>query len=145
MLRLAAALLVSLLAVFPASAEQMQKVGKYAIHYVSFGSTFLTPEIAKNYDITRSRYVGLVNVSVIDTSQSGDQTHAVEVKISGTARNLLGSSKALDFKEIREGSAIYYIAEVSHRNEETFTFDINLDNGQDLSTELHFKQKFYVD
>ncbi|MBY5921802.1 DUF4426 domain-containing protein [Ferrimonas balearica] len=145
MLRYAIALLLSLTVALPAAAEQVQKVGKYAVHHVAFGSTFLTPEIARTYDITRSRYVGLVNITVIDTSLPGDETHAVAVKIQGTARNLLGNVKNLSFKEIREGTAIYYIAEVGHRNEETFTFDIEVSNGQDLSTELTFKQKFFVD
>ncbi len=145
MLRYAVALLFSLMVALPATAEQVQKVGKYAIHYVAFGSTFLTPEIARTYDITRSRYVGLVNITVIDTSLPGDETHAVAVKIDGTARNLLGNVKNLSFKEIREGTAIYYIAEVGHRNEETFTFDITLSNGKDLSSELSFHQKFFVD
>ncbi|GAA4875519.1 DUF4426 domain-containing protein [Ferrimonas pelagia] len=138
-------LIASLFLLAPASAEQKLQVGDYAIHYVSFGSTFLTPQIAKNYGITRSRYTGLVNVSVIDTSQPTDETHAVPVAISGTARNLLGSSKTLEFKEIREGDAIYYIAELSHSNEETFTFNIELSNGSDLNTKLRFEQKFYVD
>ncbi|MBY6186372.1 DUF4426 domain-containing protein [Marinobacter hydrocarbonoclasticus] len=145
MLRYAFVLLFSLFAALPASAEQVQRVGKYAVHYVAFGSTFLTPEIARTYDITRSRYVGLVNVTVIDTSLPGDETHAVAVDIEGTARNLLGNVKNLRFKEIREGTAIYYIAEVDHRNEETFTFDISLENTQGLSSELSFKQKFFVD
>ncbi|SHI10005.1 DUF4426 domain-containing protein [Ferrimonas marina] len=137
--------LSGLMLLVPASAEQKMQVGKYAIHYVSFGSTFLTPEVAKAYGISRSRYTGLVNVSVIDTSIQGDTSHTVAVSISGNAKNLLGSNKSLDFKEVREGDAIYYIAEVGHRNEETYTFDIQLDNGSDLNTRLQFQQKFYVD
>ncbi|MBY6107037.1 DUF4426 domain-containing protein [Ferrimonas balearica] len=145
MLKYAMALLFSLLAALPASAEQVQKAGKYNVHYAAFGSTFITPEIARTYDITRSRYVGLVNITVIDTSLPGDETHAVAIEIQGTARNLLGNIKELTFKEIREGTAIYYIAEVNHRNEETFTFDISVSNSQGLKSELSFKQKFFVD
>jgi len=89
--------------------------------------------------------VGLVNITVIDTSLPGDETHAVAIEIQGTARNLLGNIKELTFKEIREGTAIYYIAEVNHRNEETFTFDISVSNSQGLKSDLSFKQKFFVD
>ncbi|WP_028117323.1 DUF4426 domain-containing protein [Ferrimonas senticii] len=128
-----------------AHAEQKLQVGKYAIHYVTFGSTFLTPEIAKSYGIERSRYTGLVNISVIDTSQPGSMPTAVAAALSGNARDLTGINKALEFREIREGDAIYYIAELSHRNEETYQFKIDINNQSDLNTTLTFKQKFYVD
>ncbi|TKB50168.1 DUF4426 domain-containing protein [Ferrimonas aestuarii] len=141
--RLGAILALSLMLVFPAMAEQKVTVGDYAIHYVSFGSTFLTPEIAKNYGLTRSRYIGLVNVSVNDTRDP--DAMAIPVTITGYAQNLIGNQKTLDFKEIREGDAIYYFAELDHRNEETFTFNLTVSNGKDLSTKLSFKQKFYVD
>ena len=142
--RLCALLALSLFLVLPAKAEQKVQVGDYAIHYVSFGSTFIPPSIAKTYGINRSRYVGLVNVVVLHTSKGGEG-EAVAASIRGNAQNLLGSQKSLKFKEIREGTAIYYIAEVDHRNEETFTFTLDISNGTDLDTNLQFKQKFYVD
>ncbi|SDK11360.1 protein of unknown function [Ferrimonas sediminum] len=142
--RLGAMLVFSLALSLPAQAEQKVQVGDYAIHYVSFGSTFIPPSIAKNYDITRSRYIGLVNIMVKDTSQDKVGT-ALSAEITGYAQNLLGSQKNLRFKEIREGDAIYYIAEIEHRNEETFTFSIDINNGTDLDTNLQFEQKFYVD
>ena len=38
---------------------------EYEIHYIGFTSTFLDPEVAKQYDIVRSRALGIVNISVI--------------------------------------------------------------------------------
>ncbi|GAA5190223.1 DUF4426 domain-containing protein [Ferrimonas gelatinilytica] len=137
--------LSALMLVLPAQAEQKMQVGKYAIHYAAFGSTFLTPTIAKTYGLTRSRFNGLVNITVLDTSQTGPETHAVPLTISGTARNLVGSIRELDFHEIREGTAIYYIAEFKHSNEEAFFFDIQLSNGSDLNTKLRFEHKYYAD
>jgi hypothetical protein len=128
----------------PATAAQKQKVGHYDVHYSAFASTFLTPEVAKTYDIARSRYVGVINVTVMDIAR-GDEGEAIAVTLSGNAKNLIGSLKKLNFKEVRVGDSIYYLAEVNHRNEETFTFDINLDNGDDLQAAISFKQKFYVD
>lgn len=125
-----------------AFAENMQKLGSMNVHYIAIGSTFLTPTIAKTYGIERSRYNGLVNISVLDANLKGNP--AKTVLISGTAKNNIGQSKTLDFKEVKEGSAIYYLAQLHYSNEETFHFAIKIDDGNGQKT-LKFDQKFYVD
>ncbi|PCI59953.1 MAG: hypothetical protein COB35_10335 [Gammaproteobacteria bacterium] len=124
------------------SAENMKKLGSMNVHYIALGSTFLTPTIAKTYGIERSRYNGLVNISVLDGALKGNP--AKTVIISGTARNNIGQSKTLDFKEVKEGNAIYYLAQIHYSNEETFHFNIKIDDGSGQKT-LKFDQKFYVD
>ncbi|WP_018693616.1 DUF4426 domain-containing protein [Algicola sagamiensis] len=133
---------VLLLFSFNINAEQMKKLGTWEVHYIAFGSTFLTPEIAKVYGIDRSRYSGLINISVLDTSKEGKPAQAVNMK--GVAKNLLGQRYDIDFQEIREGKSIYYIAQVKYRNEETFNFDIQITQGSQAH-QLKFSQKFYVD
>ncbi|MGY5452226.1 DUF4426 domain-containing protein [Agarivorans sp. MS3-6] len=136
--------LISSLMLFtlPSHAEQKAILGDYEVHYVAFNSTFIPAEVAKIYGLQRSRYNGLINISVLD-SKSADK-NAVAVKISGTARNLIGSQSELEFKEIREGESVYYIAQLRHSNEETFRFKIIIDDGKRQQT-LEFQQKFYVD
>ncbi len=131
------------LAVFTtANAENMKKMDNINVHYIALGSTFLTPEIAKAYGIERSRYKGLVNISVLDNTQKGNP--AKTVIINGKARNDVGQIKSLEFTEVVEGEAVYYLAQVSYSNEETIYFDINItDKGQQHN--LKFSQKFYVD
>lgn len=124
-------------------AEQKQSVGNYDIHYMALGSTFLTPTIARSYGIERSSYTGLVNIAVLDTSQEGNP--AVAVEISGIANNLLDARIELKFREIREGKAIYYIAEVPYRDDQEINFQIAIKHKKKLNTALKFKQKFYVD
>jgi len=124
------------------SAENMKKMGKMNIHYMAIGATFFTPEIAKAYGIERSKYNGLVNISVLDNSKKG--TPAKTVSITGTARNLADQKKTLSFKEVREGDAIYYLAEVDYRNEETIRFDLTITDGEETHR-LEFSQKFYVE
>ncbi|AZQ11349.1 MULTISPECIES: DUF4426 domain-containing protein [Shewanella] len=126
-----------------ASAEQKEQVGQYDIHYMALPSTFLTPTIAKNYGIERSSYKGIVNIAVLDTAEAGNP--AVPVEISGVANNLLDAKVELKFREIREGAAIYYIAEVPVRNDEEINFQIAVKSGNKLNTTLKFKQKFYID
>jgi len=125
-----------------ANAENMKKLGSLNVHYMAIGSTFFTPEIAKAYGITRSRYNGLVNISVLDNTKVG--TPAKTVAISGQAKNNLGQFKELEFSEVKEGSAIYYLAQVSYNHEETLHFTLTINDGKTEQT-LKFSQKFYVD
>lgn len=135
-------LFVSLLLLSTVNAENMKKLGSMNVHYMAIGSTFFTPEIAKVYGITRSRYNGLVNISVLDNSKSG--TPAKSVSITGTAKNNLGQMKPLEFKEVKEGSAIYYLAQISYNNEETVHFNLTINDGKEQQ-QLRFSQTFYVD
>ncbi len=125
-----------------ANAENMKKLGSMNIHYMAIGSTFFTPEIAKVYGITRSRYNGLVNISVLDNTKTGKP--AKTVSISGQAKNNLGQFKDLEFKEVKEGDAIYYLAQVSYNDEETLHFTLKINDGKEQQV-LKFSQKFYVD
>jgi len=125
-----------------ATAENMKKLGSMNVHYMAIGSTFFTPEIAKIYGITRSRYNGLINISVLDNTKPG--TPAKTVSITGKAKNNLGQFKTLEFTEVKEGNAIYYLAQVKYNNEETMHFTLLINDGKEQQT-LKFSQKFYVD
>lgn len=133
-------LAITLLVSTAANAEQMQKLGDWDVHYIAFPSTFLTSDIASDYDIDRSKYLGIINISVLDS----DTLKAQAVTMTVTARNLLGNIRELDVREIREQNAIYYIAEVPHRNEETYRIKVTISSGNQTQ-ELKFQQKFYVD
>lgn len=139
-----AVLLSALLSLFSSSAfaQNMKKLGTMNVHYMALGATFLTPEVAKAYGIERSRYNGLINISVLDNSQK--KTPAKMVSISGTARNDVGQIKTLSFQEVKEGASIYYLAQLNYSDEETFYFDLKITDGKE-SHQLTFKQKFYVD
>lgn len=133
---------LSLFMMASVNAENMKKLGSMNVHYMAIGSTFFTPEIAKVYGITRSRYNGLINISVLDNSQKGNP--AKVVSITGKAKNNLGQFKDLNFTEVKEGKAIYYLAQVSYNNEETLHFDIMINDGKEKQY-LKFSQIFYVD
>lgn len=123
-------------------AQNMKKLGNMNVHYMAINSTFLTPEIAKAYDITRSRYNGLINISVLDNSKAN--LPAKTVSITGKARNLAGQIKSFEFVQVKEGEAIYYLAQVSYHNEETVVFDLTITDGTETH-DLSFSQKFYVE
>lgn len=136
------AITISLVVMAYASAENMKKLGSMNVHYMAIGSTFFTPEIARAYGITRSRYNGLVNISVLDNTKPGNP--AKTISINGQAKNNLGQFKNLEFTEVKEGDAIYYLAQVSYTDEETLHFTLEITDGKEQQT-LKFSQKFYVD
>ncbi|MBC3767816.1 DUF4426 domain-containing protein [Neptunicella marina] len=123
-----------------ANAEQFEKLGNWDVHYIVLPSTFIAPDIAKNYQIQRSKYQPLVNISVLD-SESKD---AQSVAISGTATNLLGQVKQLEFQQVKEQNAIYYLAQFNVQDEELWRFNIEVRHGNQTQI-LKFKQKIYVE
>ena len=133
-------LFLLVLSSMPVSAEQKKTMGNWDIHYIVIPTTFLTPEVARANNIQRSKYNALVNISVLDKRTK----EAQEVTVSGNARNLIGNNRTLDFKQVKEGQAIYYLATVNFDDKDTmrFSVDINQDN---VSQQLVFQQRMYAD
>ena len=125
----------------PTKAEQKITKDNWDIHYIAFNSTFLKPDIAKNYQIVRSKYNAVINISVLDTNKNNA---AQRVFIKGSAKNLLGQNKDIKFKQITEGKSIYYIAQINFTHEETFKFNIAITQGDRTET-LKFQQMFYAE
>lgn len=132
--------LALMFAVTPATAEQYEKLGPFDVHYVVVPSSFFSPEIAERYDIVRGRDRALMNVSVLDAGQT-----AVAVAIAGTATNLLGQQQALEFREVREGDAVYYLAQVRYTDRETLRFAVDITAPEDVTRTLQFQQQMYWD
>lgn len=131
-----------LLLVFSANSQAEQKVnlGNWEVHYMVVNSTFLTPQVAKAYGIKRSAYNAMVNISVLDKTSKQAQS----VAMMGEARNLLGTQKKLAFKEVKEGEAIYYLAELAFRDQEQYRFEINIVSGNERQT-LKFEEKLFTE
>ncbi len=121
-----------------ACAEQKRILGNWEVHYIAFNTTFLTPEIASANGISRSPNNILINISVLDRTTKLAQS----VDITGTARNLLGNTKMLNFKKVEEGDAIYYLAQLPFSDEEHYRFNIEIIQGKVEQT-LKFEQKLY--
>ncbi|WP_087021989.1 DUF4426 domain-containing protein [Thaumasiovibrio subtropicus] len=125
-----------------ANAEQFVKFDQLEVHYSAIPTTFLSAEIARSYQIQRSKYAALLNIAVLDTAQNNQPAIAF---IRGEAVNLLGHKTPLTFREIREGEAVYYLAEVKHTNEERFKFTIDVTTAGGVTNTLNFQQTFYTD
>ncbi|WP_440054062.1 DUF4426 domain-containing protein [Pseudoalteromonas sp. T1lg65] len=120
---------------------QFKDLGPWEVHYIAFPSTFIQPTIAKAYGLTRSGSKAIVNISVLADTPAKP---ALKAQVTGTARNLLGKTVELEFKEVVEGDAVYYLAQLDFDNEDIFRFEIDITEKQQ-TRKLVFQQKFYED
>jgi hypothetical protein len=127
----------------PSSGGQFEQSGRYQVHYMALPSTLLESKIANTYGIKRSSYNAFVNIAILDTLIEGNP--AVTGKLTGHATNLTGKITQLTFKEIKEGDAIYYIAQLPYRHKEQFTIQVRSVNRDGLNSHLKFTEQFYVD
>ncbi|MBX9713166.1 MAG: DUF4426 domain-containing protein [Pseudomonadaceae bacterium] len=134
-----ALLLMSLCLSLPALAEQKQSYGDLDVHYSAFNSGFLQPEIAAATGLVRSKSQGVVNVAVLKAGT------ASSAQVSGTVKNLLGQSTALSFKEVKEGKAIYYLAQFPFEQRETLRFTLNVTAADGVPHSFDFNQEFFPD
>lgn len=124
----------------PSNAEQKVALGTWDVHYMALNSTFLTPQVAQQYGIVRSKFNGVINVSVLDKQSQKAQS----LVVSGQAKNLLGVVKELTFKEVQEGEAIYYLAVLSFSDQERYRITLGLNDGSNKQ-EFTFEHKFYAE
>lgn len=126
-----------------AFAEQKETFGDYEIHYSAFASTFLTPEVAKQYDIVRSRAVGVINISVLKKTESGT-FEPVAAHVEGVMTNDIQQKKHLGFRRVKEGKAIYFISEIQYMEGEVLAFNISATpEGERQPLKMRFSQTFY--
>jgi hypothetical protein len=125
-------------------AEQSKTFGAYTIHYSAFTTDQLTPDVAKQYRIPRSKNRAMVNLSVLK-NEDGPLGKPVKAKIEGAAKNLSEQLRELNIREIVEDNAIYYIAETQINNEETLRYNFHITpEGETSPYEVSFQEKFYT-
>ncbi|WP_096085638.1 DUF4426 domain-containing protein [Agaribacterium haliotis] len=116
---------------------------QYSVHYSVFNSTFIPADVAKIYGIKRSAYESLINVSIYNNNKP---MQSIAADINGRVRNLLQQSKKLDFIEIKEKNAVYYIAPVRINGEEVVHFELKVTpDGSNETLNVNFNKKLYSD
>ena len=137
--------LLSLAIPLTAQAEQSKDFGKYTVHYSAFTSDNLTPSVAKQYNIPRSKKRALLNVSVLKKTADGSSKPSSAI-IKGTATNLSQQLRELNPREISEKGAIYYIAETPVDNAETLKYNLEVTpEGENTTYTLSFQEQFYTE
>ena len=138
-------LLLGLLLPLIAQAENSTKIPGYAIHHNAIPTAILVPEVASNYGITRSKYRGLLNVSVIK-DEPGTTGKPVTANVQAYTFNLIGQIYNIKLREIREGEAIYYIGDFPIVDAETIKIRMEITpEGASRPTKAEISQQFFVD
>jgi len=136
LLLLTACLSASALAADVIKGERKETFGDVTVHYNTFNSTFLQPDIAKAAELIRSKNQGVINVSVIKDGKP------LIASVTGTVKDLTSQSVPLNFKQVTEQGAIYYIAQYPVPQQETRTFEIKVQNGDKINT-INFNQELF--
>jgi hypothetical protein len=128
-----------------AGAENSTRSGDYTIHHNALKSDFLTPTVATAYGLQRSKFRGMVNISVIKGEDNASGT-PVEAKITIQANNLMGMPKEITLMEVREQDAIYYIGDFPIIDKETVNFTLKVvPAGESRTINARFNQQFFLD
>ncbi|MBL4743729.1 MAG: DUF4426 domain-containing protein [Cycloclasticus sp.] len=118
---------------------------EYEVHYIGFASTILDAEIAQQYQLVRSRALGIINISIIKIEADGKRKAvgaAVEIKMM----NNIQQAQFLSSKQVVEGKAIYYLSQLQYKEGELLTFDVTIyPEGRIAPIQLRFSQNFYND
>ena len=140
--KIATLLLTMLFCSVQVSAQQSEMFGPYELHYSVVNTTFLAPEVAATYGITRGKKRAILNLAVREHLAEG--TQARNMLIEGRTWDLI-QNQFLSFKEVREGPAIYYIAEFKFINEEWRFFEVDFrPEGADQTYTFKFKHQLYI-
>lgn len=123
-------------------AQQSETFGPFELHYSVVNTTFLDPKVAATYDITRGKKRAILNLAVREHLDEGSV--ARNMLLQGKTWDLM-QNQSLEFKEIREGESIYYIAEFTFINEEWRFFEIDFrPEGADQTYTFKFKHQLYI-
>ena len=137
-------ILVLSLASLNSYAENSKEFGDYVVHYNAFRSDTISPEVAKQYNLARANNRALINIAVLQKvmNTTGKPTKSV---VTGHASNLTGQLKQLEFKEISEGTAVYYLAETKVSDGEFLKFDLKIiPEGETKAVRLQFNKRFFT-
>jgi hypothetical protein len=130
--------------VLPAT-EGLKDFGDYIVYFSALNTDQLTPDVARQYGIVRSKSRALLNVSIHRKVPAGG-TEAITGAVAASAINLNGQLKGLTLREIREEKAIYYVGELAVTDGEVLIYTIDVTPGNDPSRfTLRFKKQFFVE
>ena len=120
--------------------KPFKQFGNHKVFYSAFNSTFIQPDIADVYKITRGKDKGLVNIALVHGDTVGGQSAIV----SGSVSNIFAQSQTLNFFEVREGDSVYYLAPFTFENEDFLTFKVNVKaDANSPAYAISFQKTFY--
>ncbi|MFN3236272.1 MAG: DUF4426 domain-containing protein [Pseudomonadales bacterium] len=101
------------------AAETIQWQG-FDIHYTTFSSMLIPPEVAASHNIARANNRIVTNISILKNGEPQTAT------ITGRNSNLLNQLYTMQFTEVVESSAVYYLANQLIDERDTLRFEIQI-------------------
>ncbi len=143
-MRRCTAILALLLAIAqPGSAATLES-GRFTVYYTVVNTTFVDPETAARYGLVRARDRAFLNIAVRERLPSGED-RATTAMLEGRSWDFF-QNQPLEFREIIEGDAIYYIADFEFNDGEIRFFNLLFaPEGESRSQQLKFHQKIYAE
>jgi hypothetical protein len=130
--------------VLPAT-ESAKDFGDYVLYFNAINTDQLSPDIAREYGIVRSKSRAMLNVSIHHKLPDG-RAEAVTGAVSASATNLNGQFKTMTLREVREEDAIYYIGELAITDGEVLIYTIDATPINDPSRfTVRFKKQFFIE
>lgn len=140
---LIALLLLLLIVPRAAAAGQSERYGNYVVYYSAISTDMLTPDVARSYGYQRSSHRGLVNIAIKRDAAGGDGNgDPVTGKVSGSAVNLSGQRVPVDFREVKDGDAIYYLGTFPISGSDTVRFNLSVTPSGGVSHTLVFSRDY---
>lgn len=145
-LKLAAPMVAAgLLIATPVLAQNSTRAGDFTIHHNAFTADTLNPDVARAYGVQRSKYRGLLNVSVIK-EQAGTTGTSTPAAVEVDIVNITGQKSRLPMREIKDKDAVYYLGEFPVYNQQTINFEIQVKpQGQREAQSVKMSQEFYTE
>ena len=129
------------LAIEPALGQQSTRFDQFELHHSIVYTTFLSPQVAAEYGITRGADKAILTLSVRDANAG--EIAGRPMSIEGRTWDLI-TGESMRIKEIREGRATYYIVpfEFLDREYRFFEFDFQPE-GADVVFEHKIKVQLW--
>lgn len=114
----------------------------YTIHYSTYPSDYLQPNIAKAIGVKRDASRTVVTL-VINKDNPGKMPTSVKAIVKGSAFYMSGIALRLKLREITDRGATYYISDFKVREGEKLTFAMSVKpEGESHEEEFKFVKQF---
>jgi hypothetical protein len=124
----------------PAIASEVAKSGELEMHSVAVPSTELTPEAARDYNITPETGRGLLTVTLIKKGRNG-KAESVPGQVYAGGFTQDNKLFTIPIREIRQPDGVYYLGEYRVHAPDTIRFLVNA-NVMGKPMKLEFSRAF---
>lgn len=134
--------LCCLLATLQIQAEQYVDQGEFRVHYAAINSSDLTPEVARQFGVQRTRNEILLVLNAQQRQVGGYMSVAATAE--GHATTLLGHRQTLKLQPVQEAGVHYVIGSFTTLDGEFMTVEAKVRPAEaKVSIPIRFTQQFF--